>query len=187
MSVEESPFIAFIFMPLRAFPASRRFLNCTKAKPRIFPSVRKCTKTLKVAGGSQQQTTEQEDLNSQAVHSLPISQEVPVPKQQFILSITPALAKQSVNTRGTKSELPKNKGLTLAFGLHYLSSTLQISLSRATENITKDLFLVDYGKIYITLSSLNPHQMKVQSTWLPWDIHFQNSSIGSKYCFQVIF
>lgn len=54
MSVEDSPFIAFIFMPLRAFPASRRFLNCTKAKPRIFPSVRKCTKTLKVAGGSQQ-------------------------------------------------------------------------------------------------------------------------------------
>lgn len=51
MSIENLPFISFMFMLLRAFPASRRFLNWIKAKPRIFPSVCKCTKTLEAAGG----------------------------------------------------------------------------------------------------------------------------------------
>lgn len=35
-----SPLIVFRFMPFRAFPASRTFLNCTKAKPRAWPSGR---------------------------------------------------------------------------------------------------------------------------------------------------
>lgn len=36
----DSPLISFMFIPFRAFPASRTFLNCTKAKPRSFPSGR---------------------------------------------------------------------------------------------------------------------------------------------------
>ena len=51
MGIENLPFISFMFILLRAFPASRRFLNWTKAKPRIFPSVCKCAKMLEAAGG----------------------------------------------------------------------------------------------------------------------------------------
>lgn len=51
MGMENLPFISFMFILLRAFPACRRFLNWTKAKPRIFPSVCKCTKMLEGAGG----------------------------------------------------------------------------------------------------------------------------------------
>lgn len=54
MGTENLPFISFMFMPLRALPASRRFLNWTKAKPRTFPSVCKHNKDIRGSRRNQQ-------------------------------------------------------------------------------------------------------------------------------------